>query len=77
MPGNPHECREHAKNCLRLAEETRLPEAKANFEALAQRLMAIAADLGIHHRATEGCGRQAPGVCGIASPSTRAVLQAK
>jgi len=45
MPGNPRECREHAKNCLRLAEETRLPEAKAKFEALAQRWMAIATDL--------------------------------
>lgn len=45
MPGNPHECREHAKNCLRLAEETRLPETKAKFEALARTWMALAADL--------------------------------
>lgn len=45
MPGNPRECREHAKNCLRLAEETRLPEAKARYRVLAQRWLDIAADL--------------------------------
>ena len=45
MPGNPRECREHAKNCLRLAEETRLPEAKARYQVLAQRWLDIAADL--------------------------------
>lgn len=45
MPGKPKECREHAKNCLRLAAEATLPEAKAKFEGLAQRWMAIAADL--------------------------------
>jgi hypothetical protein len=45
MPGNPRECREHAKNCLRLAEEATLPETKAKFRALAQRWLDIAADL--------------------------------
>jgi hypothetical protein len=45
MPGNPHECREHAKNCLRLAEEATLSETKAKFRVLAQRWLDIAADL--------------------------------
>jgi hypothetical protein len=45
MPGNPHECREHAKNCLRLAEEATLSETKSKFRELAQRWLDIAADL--------------------------------
>jgi len=45
MPGNPHECRKHAKTCLKLAEEATLPEVKPRFEALAQRWLEIASDL--------------------------------
>lgn len=76
MPGNPHDCREHAKNCLRLAKETRLPEAKANFEALAQRWMAIAADLEVTIDLLKDAGVKRL-ESAETSPSARAVLQAK
>jgi len=45
MPGNPHDCREHAKGCLRLAHEATTPEAKTHFEKLAHQWMEFAADL--------------------------------
>ena len=45
MPGNPHECREHAKNCLRLADEGKIPEAKTHFENIAHQWMKLATDL--------------------------------
>ena len=50
MPGNPHECWKHAKNCLQLAEGARTPEAKAHFEGLAQKWMELATDLEITQR---------------------------
>lgn len=53
MPGNPHECREHAKNCLRLAEEAQTPGAKAHFEGLAKKWMELATDLEITRRVLE------------------------
>jgi hypothetical protein len=45
MPGDPKECREHAKNCLRLAAESPSPLAKARFEDLANTWMKLATDL--------------------------------
>ena len=45
MPGTPHECREHAKNCLRSAKEAHTPEAKTHFENLAHQWMELATDL--------------------------------
>lgn len=56
MPGNPHECREHAKNCLRLAEEAKTPEARAHFEGLAKRWMELATDLDFTHKLLEEMG---------------------
>lgn len=47
MPGNPNECREHAKNCLKLAEDARTPEARAHFQHLAERWMDLAHDLEV------------------------------
>jgi hypothetical protein len=35
MPGDPHECREHAANCKRLAEEATTPAAREHFSRLA------------------------------------------
>ena len=32
MPGDPEECREHAKHCLELAKQAASPLAKAQFE---------------------------------------------
>ena len=43
MPGDPKECREHAKNCLRMAKEAQTE--RETFEQLAQRWLALAADL--------------------------------
>ncbi len=45
MPGNPHDCRDHAKDCLRLAHEATTPEAKTHFEKLAHQWMELATDL--------------------------------
>jgi hypothetical protein len=45
MPGNPQECREHAKNCLRMAAEAPSPLAKARFMDLAKTWMRLATDL--------------------------------
>ena len=45
MPGDPRECREHAKHCLMLAEEARTVVAKDRFEALAQNWLRLASDL--------------------------------
>ena len=45
MPGDPNECREHARNCLQLAAEAYNPEAKETFERLAQTWLRLAADL--------------------------------
>ncbi len=45
MPGDPKECREHAKNCLKLAAEATNEAAKLRFEQLAQTWMRLATDL--------------------------------
>jgi hypothetical protein len=45
MPGDPKECREHAKQCLKLACETPSPLAKAQFEDLAQTWSRLATDI--------------------------------
>jgi hypothetical protein len=45
MPGDPRECREHAKTCLWLAAETTTPEARQVFEDLAGTWLRLAADL--------------------------------
>jgi hypothetical protein len=45
MPGDPSECREHAKTCLRLAAEARTGEAAEVFEGLARTWLRLATDL--------------------------------
>jgi hypothetical protein len=35
MPGDPAECRRHARNCADLAERAKSPEAKDRFTSLA------------------------------------------
>jgi hypothetical protein len=45
MPGDPKECREHAKHCLKLADEARLPFHEARFEDLAHKWLRLANDL--------------------------------
>ena len=45
MPGDPKECRRHAANCRRLAEEATTPEARKLFTGLAAHWEAIASEL--------------------------------
>jgi hypothetical protein len=45
MPGDPSDCREHAKASLRLAAEAHNPQAKQTLESLAQTWLRLAADL--------------------------------
>jgi hypothetical protein len=45
VPGNPKECREHAKECWRLSMSARTAEAAAVFEDLAKTWMRLATDL--------------------------------
>jgi hypothetical protein len=45
MPGDPKECREHAKNCLRMAAEAPSQLARVRFEKLAETWMRLATDL--------------------------------
>jgi hypothetical protein len=45
MPGDPNECREHAKRCQEMAEAAPSPMAKARFEELAQSWLRLASNL--------------------------------
>jgi hypothetical protein len=45
MPGDPKDCRQHAKNCWVLATEAKTPELKHHFTDLAQRWAELATDL--------------------------------
>ena len=45
MPGDPNECREHAKRCLKIAQEATNPALKASLEEIAQKWLRLAADL--------------------------------
>ena len=45
MPGDPKECREHAKNCWALAAAASQPDLKSHFTDMAQRWARLAADL--------------------------------
>ena len=45
MPGDPKECREHAKNCSRLASEAKTEHARETFENLARTWLRLAVDL--------------------------------
>jgi len=45
MPGNPNECREHAKRCLQLAHETTNPVLKDSLTDIAGLWTRLATDL--------------------------------
>jgi hypothetical protein len=45
MPGDPKECREHAKRCLKIAQEATNPALRASLEDIAQQWLRLAADL--------------------------------
>ena len=44
MPGNPKECRENAKRCLKSAQTARTEADRERLEGLAQRWLALATD---------------------------------
>jgi hypothetical protein len=45
MPGDPKECREHARRCAELANTATTPDAREHFLALQQSWLRLAADL--------------------------------
>ena len=45
MPGDPKECRENAKCCLKMAADSTSSLAKAQFEKIAKKWLLLAADL--------------------------------
>jgi hypothetical protein len=45
MPGNPKECREHAKRCLQLADETTNPALRDSLLDISTQWIRLAADL--------------------------------
>jgi hypothetical protein len=45
MPGDPKECREHAKECWRLSMSARSVEVAEHFEGLAKTWMQLAVEL--------------------------------
>jgi hypothetical protein len=45
MPGDPSECRIHAANCIRLAEEATIAEARDHFFNLAAQWERLAPEL--------------------------------
>jgi hypothetical protein len=45
MPGDPKECRQHALNCVRLAQTAASPQAREQFASLANTWLRLAADL--------------------------------
>jgi hypothetical protein len=49
MPGDPKECREHAKRCWALASQTKNPVLKESLVDIAQRWVLLAAELDTTH----------------------------
>ena len=58
MPGDPKECKEHAKNCLRLAADAPNEPAKRLFEKLARSWLGLARDLEISEELIEELGQK-------------------
>jgi hypothetical protein len=45
MPGDPKECRQHALNCVRLAQTAATPQSREHFASLARTWIKLADDL--------------------------------
>ena len=56
MPGDPKECREHAKHCLEVANHAPSSLAKARFEELAQTWLRLARDFEVAKTLLEDWG---------------------
>jgi hypothetical protein len=61
MPGDPKECREHAKRCLKIAQEATNPALRASLEEIAQQWLRLAADLEATKPLLEEWGVASPG----------------
>ena len=72
MLGNPKKCREHAKNCLRLADKAMTtPMAKARFEELADIWMRLAYSLEASQALIDEMDGASPKLALRKSPSRR------
>jgi hypothetical protein len=60
MPGDPNECREHAKRCWALASQTKNPVLQESLVDLAQRWAVLAVDLAATRRLLDTWGSEAP-----------------
>jgi hypothetical protein len=58
MPGDPEECREHAKRCWALAAEATNPALKQSLTDIAQRWARLASDLETTRDLIEKWGQQ-------------------
>lgn len=67
MPGDPSECREHAKRCWALAAEATSPAVKESLLELAQRWARLASDLKSTHDLLEKWGHKPDKADGIAA----------
>jgi hypothetical protein len=56
MPGDPKECREHAKRCWALAAEAKNPALKESLVDIAQRWAVLATDLEATKRLLDAWG---------------------
>jgi hypothetical protein len=62
MPGDPKQCREHAKRCWELASGATNPVLKESLIDLAQRWARLASDLEVTERMLDAWGEPSP--CG-------------
>ena len=69
MPGDPQECRQHARNCQQLAEHAATPEMRQSFLDLAKTWTRLAGELESVHRVLDAL--DGPKVDG---PETRSLL---
>jgi hypothetical protein len=62
MPGDPKECREHAKRCLQLAHETKNPVLKESLTDIAGQWTRLATDLEVTTLLLDEMGQSQPQV---------------
>jgi hypothetical protein len=60
MPGDPKECREHAKRCLQLAHETKNPVLKESLTDIAGQWTRLATDLEVTRLLLDEMGTPQP-----------------
>jgi hypothetical protein len=73
MPGDPKECREHAKRCWALASQTQNPVLRESLVDLAQKWSVVAVDLEATQRLLDTWGdpRASTGCIGADDGGTR------